>query len=435
MELPLRFIRAVTAALFPLFFAVPVLADVILVDQSGAPDADYTDLPPAFAAANHNDLILVRAGTYSSFSTDKGVRVLGVEEGVYVDGISTIHSLHFTKKFVMTNTRPDGLIVDACRGHVALESLHEQISWPYSKLTDLKITGSDDVRLRRCWIRGTVLGGSGGPWDEHWGDPAVEVINSEVEFVACNIYGAFDWDAENAAGGVGLFAGGSSRVRLSLTNVRGGDGSDGCNSWQRTEGGMGAPGLHITGDAEVVVTGSGSQLIEGGSGGWGCGVGSHSEGPGAPAIWTRDSAQVRLSGVILQPGEDGYGSGSFAADIDSGDRSVVEHPPFPDPTLEMIGDVIPGQVLTMRVTGPVGGNVRFFLGRIPEINYLSGSIGPDLLVAIRTVNPGLIDAGGVRDYDFVIPGNLSRGMYFLGQASVVYQGTTYRTPSQVVLIR
>jgi hypothetical protein len=215
---------------------VGALADVILVDAAGAADADYTDLPPAFAAANHNDLILVRAGTYSSFSTDKGVRVLGVEEGVYVDGISTIHSLHFTKKFVMTNTRPDGLIVDACRGHVALESLHEQISWPYSKLTDLKITGSDDVRLRRCWIRGTMLGGSGWPWDEHWGDPAVEVINSEVEFVACNIYGAFDWDAENAAGGVGLFAGGSSRVRLSLTNVRGGDGSDGCNSWQRTEG-------------------------------------------------------------------------------------------------------------------------------------------------------------------------------------------------------
>ena len=86
MELPLRSIRAVTAALFPLFFAVPVLADVILVDQSGAPDADYTDLPPALAAAQHNDLILVRAGYYSGFSTGKGVRILGIEDDVNVSG-------------------------------------------------------------------------------------------------------------------------------------------------------------------------------------------------------------------------------------------------------------------------------------------------------------------------------------------------------------
>ena len=54
---------------------------------------------------------------------------------------------------------------------------------------------------------------------------------------------------------------------------------------------------------------------------------------------------------------------------------------------------------------------------------------------IRIVNPGTIPASGVRDYNFVLPGNLPQGMYFLGQAKVVYQGTTFRTPSQVLLVR
>jgi hypothetical protein len=115
--------------------------------------------------------------------------------------------------------------------------------------------------------------------------------------------------------------------------------------------------------------------------------------------------------------------------------SVIDQPSPADPTLEMIGDVIPGQVLTMRVTGPVGGNVRYLLGRIPEINYLVGGFGPDLLVEIRIVNPGTIPASGVRDYNFVLPGNLPQGMYFLGQAKVVYQGTTFRTPSQILLVQ
>jgi len=429
MKLHLRSIRVVTAALFPLFFAAPVLADVILVDASGAADADFTDLPPAFAVAHHNDLILIRAGNYSSFTTDKGVRVLGIEEGVYVSGISAIQALPTPKKFSMTNTRLDELVIEACRGHVALCGAPEQPNG-WQVMHDLKITDSDDVRLRRCKIYGTETGGNNG-----WGDPAIEVINSEVELVACRIVGKnCEFEAVNRGGGVGLFAGGNSRVRLSLTNVQGGWGSDGCDSWMGNDGGRGAPALHVTGDAEVVVTGSGTEVIEGGDGGWGCGC-SNCWGFGAPAIWMRDSAYVRVSGVILQPGQNGYGSGNYAVPIDSGDQSVVDEPSSADPTLEMIGDAVPGQFLTMRVTGPPGGNVRYLLGRIPELNYRVGGFGPDLLVEIRIVNPGTIPASGVRDYNFVLPGNIPQGMYFLGQATVVYQGSTYRTPSQVVLVR
>ena len=77
--------KALTASLCALSMVASATADVILVDQAGASDADYTDLPPALAAAQHNDLILVRDGYYSGFSTGKGVRILGIEDDVNVN--------------------------------------------------------------------------------------------------------------------------------------------------------------------------------------------------------------------------------------------------------------------------------------------------------------------------------------------------------------
>ena len=44
-------------------------ADVLVVDEAGGPGVDFTDLPPALQAAHQNDLILVRAGSYTAFST------------------------------------------------------------------------------------------------------------------------------------------------------------------------------------------------------------------------------------------------------------------------------------------------------------------------------------------------------------------------------
>ena len=119
MRLPLISFRPVAAAFATLFFAATALADVILVDQSGAPDADYTDLPPALAAAQHNDLILVRDGSYSGFSTGKGVRILGIEEGVTVGGEILIDSLEGGRKFAMSLVFAQNLKVSNCQGHVS----------------------------------------------------------------------------------------------------------------------------------------------------------------------------------------------------------------------------------------------------------------------------------------------------------------------------
>ena len=187
----------------------------------------------------------------------------------------------------------------------------------------------------------------------------------------------------------------------------------------------------ITGGSEAAITGDGTQVLQGGHCGWG-GQFASEPGYGAPGLYVEERSQVRVSGVDCQGG---FGPSSWVQDQFATAGSVIEEPAPADPTMEFLGDPIPGQTLTMRVTGPQGGNVRYLLGRIPEINYLVGGFGPDLLVEIRVVNPGVIPASGVRDYNFVLPGNLPQGMYFLGQAKVVYQGTTFRTPSQVLLVQ
>jgi hypothetical protein len=48
-----------------------------IVDASNGTGANFTDLPPAFAAASAGDTILVRAGAYSTASVNKPLRVLG----------------------------------------------------------------------------------------------------------------------------------------------------------------------------------------------------------------------------------------------------------------------------------------------------------------------------------------------------------------------
>ena len=180
-----------------------------------------------------------------------------------------------------------------------------------------------------------------------------------------------------------------------------------------------------------MITGSGAEVLSGGDCGWG-GQFAMEPGEGSPALSAIESSTIRCSGVVLAGG---WNSSSTAPDMTTSSGGQIELPGLADPSLEMIGDATPGQFLTMRVTGPAGGNVRYLLGRIPELNYLPGGFGPDLLVEIRMVNPGVIPASGVRDYDFILPNNLPQGMYFLGQARVIYQGSTYRTPSQVVLVR
>lgn len=49
-----------------------------IVDAANGAGTDFTDLPAAEAAAVPGDTLLVRSGTYSPFTTSKGLTVIGV---------------------------------------------------------------------------------------------------------------------------------------------------------------------------------------------------------------------------------------------------------------------------------------------------------------------------------------------------------------------
>lgn len=51
-------------------------AETIVVEDNGGPGVDFTNLPPAIAAAEPGDLLFVRAGVYSSFTVNEGIRIL-----------------------------------------------------------------------------------------------------------------------------------------------------------------------------------------------------------------------------------------------------------------------------------------------------------------------------------------------------------------------
>src|SRR5262245_50864538 len=55
-----------------------LLQTVWVVDDNGGPGVDFTDIPPAIAAAADGDILLVKAGSYSHFTlSGKGLRILG----------------------------------------------------------------------------------------------------------------------------------------------------------------------------------------------------------------------------------------------------------------------------------------------------------------------------------------------------------------------
>ena len=391
-------------------------ADTILVDAANGPGTDYTDLPQAVQAASHGDLILMRAGDYSSVTTAKGLRILGLESGVAISGPFVLQNLHSSRKFVMTRVELTEVEFRNCAGHVALSHVEA-----YYRLRAVTVEDCADVRLSDLFVVGREGQGQ-----------AVLINKSDVELVDCTIRGWTgphgDWDYVGASGETGVLIGDASRVRISLCEIDGGTGTDVWTEFWLSSPGNGMPAVHVRGGSEVWITGDGTQTLQGGHCGW-AGQFADTPGDGSVALFVEQASTVRRSGVICQGG---WGPFTWEPEQVAVTGGTIEEPVVPDPTLEMIGDPIPGQVLTMRVTGPPGGNVRYLLGRIPELSYLGG-VGPDLLVEIRLVNPGLIPASGVRDYDFVLPGNLPQGMYFLGQAKIVYDGSTYRTPSQVIL--
>ncbi|MEM7198924.1 MAG: hypothetical protein AAF628_01575 [Planctomycetota bacterium] len=94
---------------------------IIIVDQSGGPGAQFTDLPPAVAAAPPRAILQVRAGQYSAFTTNKPLRVLG-EPGVQIVGVPVVRRLPKGEQFVLRGMHASPTLWRN-QGHIHLEDV------------------------------------------------------------------------------------------------------------------------------------------------------------------------------------------------------------------------------------------------------------------------------------------------------------------------
>lgn len=66
-----------TLSLFALLATQVAGQQTWIVDARNRPGTNFTDLPPAVAAADDGDKLIIRSGNYSAFSTGKGLTLLG----------------------------------------------------------------------------------------------------------------------------------------------------------------------------------------------------------------------------------------------------------------------------------------------------------------------------------------------------------------------
>ena len=152
-----------------LCIVAPLSAQRTLVVAPG----QYRSIQDAVGAANIGDIVVVRPGTWSTFTVSKGISILG-DPGAVVTrhtqiGHSSITGVPVGQTLVVRGLEfRDGfgqlLRVEGCDGHVHLQDLRGTLA----------VTDSRQVSLQRIVA---------------WGLPAVQVRGSNVVLVECDLRG------------------------------------------------------------------------------------------------------------------------------------------------------------------------------------------------------------------------------------------------------
>ncbi|MFT5733217.1 MAG: hypothetical protein ACJA2W_002484 [Planctomycetota bacterium] len=383
-----------------------------IVDDDAGPGVDFQQIQPAFQAANHGDIVLVRSGRYASpVVLNKGLRVIA-EEGVQL-GIPTGSGFPPEPSFRVEGL-PSGRVaavagfdgelfrVDTCQGVVVLDGHLERgldggsPAIVETLRTVTRIVDSDDVRVR--------------------GHRVVHVERSTVEFVQGRDLLFQTLRVRDA-----------SSLHLVGNRLIGQYGED--PACHFCLGGDGLPALDSTGSTVVMA----HSEIEGGSGGVSS---AHpgNDGQAAPALLAC-GGNFRISDVLATGGIQGGWFEVPAYELACG--AVLEDvAPRLDPTLRIDGDTFPGSVLTIRIEGTPGDNVRLLLGRAAIRQSVPGS-PVDLLVQPDRLSPlGAIPPSGRIEFSITIPVQWTTGTLLHLQASAVEPGgQATMTGSVPLLIR
>ncbi|MCI0586735.1 MAG: hypothetical protein L0323_07845 [Planctomycetes bacterium] len=361
-------------------FACLLLQTTWVVDDNGGPGVDFTDLPPAIAAAADGDVLLVQPGTYSHFTlTGKGLRILGsgasgpntafvtdANPGLgmgrtTVNAVPTGSVLHLEGlRFLGSPAAPSRLQI---LGASTRATLADVVVIGPQEGTGLLVESSQ-VRIVRC----SITGGEGQGFSS--AGPALVVRNgAEVHAAGSTIQGGegtgFPF-CSGGSGGDGARVESGSQVSFGDTTVRGGDAGC-CDFPLAITCGNAGHGISVD-SAFVRVSGGTPTVVRGGSlsGDISCNLLPFSV-PGA-GIATSGAALVEvhsalvLGGCFLSPSLCGT---CIPGPATSGAGITLGAPPLP--VLDLTGSLTPSGSATISISqGPINSPFVIAVATVPD---------------------------------------------------------------------
>jgi hypothetical protein len=398
-------------------FAIHASANTYVVDSSGG--GQFTDIPPAIAAAQPGDVLLVMQGVYSGFTLDKGLAIIGYGT-VRVLGDATVAGVPASQTAALVHLAPNSLFVSGCAGSVLAQD--------FAPVKHIGVLQSRDVRLRHV----DSMCPNGATSD------AADVTGSRVEFVNSLLNGSNGGEcAPGIDGGTALNLVGASRVQLARSNAYGGNGAY-CfdQPYPPFYGGNGGTGITISASSTVYLTGNGDGHVSGGGGGpnffydtcqW--------DGSSAVGIVVADGATLWYSGVTIYgpPSEVGIHCIDFPGVPIAGSGQVTHAMPD-DPSLDVSGTATAGRNLTFIVRARAGSTAILYFGRSAVVITDPNTQIEQLTQKSRIVSLGAIPAGGQATFTWPIASGSRAGTLFVAQAEVTISPSDVRHTNSIPIV-
>jgi len=398
-----------------------------VVDDSGGPGVNFTDLPTAIAAASPGDRLLVQEGSYSSFVLDKGLAVLA--QGSVQTGDVTVTGIPAGDVAVLAGMNTRVIDISQCAGAVLLDQIAAtntpSNAFQTSRFYVARVRTSADVRFQRCQLVAPDMGTTNdtGPTGLLADGSRVEVTMSTVQGGAGgNVPSSGCWDGN--PGGKGIWVYNSARVHIALSTVKGGNGSNGTNNCG--VGGDGGDALRVEGSSSAIVAGIPTNLLRGGA----AGTPNHS-GTGILAGaggWVAGGSELLHSGVTFVSGGAGVSPNSPSATL------VTPA----DPTLRLDGTTSAGESVLLSMFGVGGFNARLQQGSRPLVDDDGWVEIERLNNRIRLHPLGPIPSGGELSLGLTVPSSAPAGWTRVFQGYEIDSATNtlvQRTNSVFVVVR
>ncbi|MEW6743327.1 MAG: hypothetical protein AB1486_11270 [Planctomycetota bacterium] len=397
---------------------------IVAEDGSG----DFLEIQQAIDAASERDLILVKRGTYDSFTLRKALTIVGSGEDQTIAGQVWIREV------------PAGIPVVA-----SMRALHQKpvlgVLSPEARIVLWRISleippnvesyGSGFNYCRAAFLNNVTQIYDPDNWcDNQWNDAScLGLDHGQHFFISQSHFHA--WDLINlgtVTGAAGILLNYEARGWIAETDAIGGAGGMGYLGYDCVEshkGGPGGPGIWLADDhlpwtppPEATIFGRPVNVIQGGPGGPGveyipgCDIGEG--GTGGSGI-VASAGVATYSGVVPQggPGGDGHPPG----DPGGPGNGIETFPAMPTSTME--GDGKPGTTATFSFHATPGDQLQLVYSTVPDVFELPRTEGHPLIPSpegvFGLIPGGVIDDTGTKAISFVIPTDVPPGIPFYVQ--------------------